>query len=209
MTRISAKQLPGPFDVAALLLAAFTVFWPFHLRGAAANFLENGPVEGLQWTYLLAAVILFLLALRRPGAPTRLSLCGIALFCFNLFIRETNVRGTWAEPYLGAVFTDNRIFYLVALLWIPVVVLALRRFRDTAGELIRWLTTPAGISMLVGCILFVAGELAEKHWFSRKELRTEPIEETLELFAGYAILLAGYLTLRPSLSKPPGGSTRR
>lgn len=201
-----AVERPRTFYLAAVLLTAFTLVWPFWFWNDAASFAENGPVEGLQSVYLIAATLLALLALRRPGPLTRTAICGIALLFFNLFVREMQVRGTWAEPYIGALFLHSRIFYILAILWIAVVGFGLRRFDENATDAIRWLMGPAGIALIVGGALYFAGDRAEKHW----RHWGEPIEETLDLYASYFILLSGYLTLRfSSLSKRRGMADRQ
>ncbi|MDX7953200.1 hypothetical protein P7D22_18715 [Lichenihabitans sp. Uapishka_5] len=191
--------LPSIWGRTTILIAAaalFTLAWPLLHWGNPAAFDENGAVEGLQSIYLAIAVGLFLWAARHPAPLTRLPLAGIALFTFNLLIRETDVRGTWAAPYLGPVFLHGRMFYYLAGLWTALVATTCVALRPTAHDLIRWITGHGGIAMVTGCLLYVAGDVAEKHGFFPDAARSEALEESFELWACFAIMLSGWLTLR-------------
>lgn len=174
----------------------FTLIWPLLHWGHPAAYDENGAVEGLQSVYLAIAVGLFLWAARNPAPLTRVPLAGIALFTFNLLIRETDVRGTWAEPYLGALFLHGRMFYFLAGLWTAVIGTVCVAIRPTVRDLVRWTSGIAGIAMVTGCLLYVAGDVAEKHRIFADAERSEALEETFELWACYAILISAWLTAR-------------
>lgn len=178
--------------IAALTLA--TLVWPIWHFDDARWFVENGPIEGQQLIYLLLATGIFALSLRGARPLARLELLGITLFCFNLAVREADVRGP-LEAYLGFLYAGGRIFYVVALLWAPVVAAGLCRFQPTALHLIAWLRMPAGLAMIAGGALFLGGELAEKGLILSRapDMR---LEETLELYASFAIFLSACLTFR-------------
>jgi hypothetical protein len=175
--------------ISALML--LTIVWPIWNFNDARWFAVNGPVEGPQIVYLMLATAIFAFSFRGAKPLTRLEICGITLFCFNLVVREADVRGP-LEPYLGFLFAGGRIFYIVAVLWVPVVGVGLYRLKPTLRHLFTWLCMPAGIAMIVGGVLFVGGELAEKGLLSRAPNMS--LEETLELYASFAIFLSACLT---------------
>ncbi|SER20735.1 hypothetical protein SAMN05216548_11335 [Faunimonas pinastri] len=195
---MSRQTLPMlAMDVAVGLLLLVVAAAPFLLWSDVSNFRENGPAEGPQSIFLLCATVFFLFTLARSHRLTRLEIAGISLFCFNLFIRETDIRHTWAEPILGSHFT-KQAFVVLAVAWLVVVGFSLLRFKQTATDLLRWLISPAGILMIAGLLLYLSGDRAEKHGFFPDADRSESLEESLELYGSFVIFLSGYVWFRLS-----------
>ena len=196
--RLLAAQadLGRHFDLylAAFIIAAISVqtalFFDWN------NFYEeNAPAEMAQNVFLLLASLFFLAAaIADLNRVARLSLGGLALFCFTAFIREVDIKGTALGDCLGR-FTELELHFVAAGLAALALITASRRhFAVSVRGMMRWACASAGRWFLVGAAFYLLGDAAEKNFFSSGEGKSEMIEETLEQAATMFFALAASLT---------------
>lgn len=205
LSRIYAQS--GPNRVLALCLLVVTCVQIVVCFGTIDYYAENALFELSQDVFLFTgAALFFASAVRATNRVSRLALLGLTLFCLSILFRELDVRGTFAEPYLGAALQNRFHYVFLGILWLSLLLLSLRHFRLSVVIVLRWLLTFSGALMISGILFYVLGDVAEKRFFTGNPAWSEMLEESIEQLGTLFILLSAWVALRRPLyarTSPP------
>lgn len=160
---------------------------------------ENAPSEMAQNVFLMLASLFFLAsAIADLDRIARLSLYGLALFCFTAFVREVEIEGA-LDDFLDPVTRYELHYVTIGIVGLAIVAASFRHFGASVRGAVSWLRTNAGRWLLVGAGFYLLGDASEKNLFSSDKNVSQMIEETLEQTATMFFLLSAALTFaRPS-----------
>lgn len=184
-------------DFAAVALFTIVCLQTYVCFGTIAYYLENGLFETCQNLFLLAGAVFYFLAARRaPEAVSRSFWLALTIFCMCILFRELEIRGTRYEEALGAAFESRLHYVFLGVLWIALLVGSWGHVLKTISLAPRWVMFGPGRILLVGSVLYVLGDIAEKHIFTGDHDVSEMIEESFEQLGTLFIFFSSYVTLR-------------
>ncbi|MEQ8283948.1 MAG: hypothetical protein RIC04_13560 [Parvibaculum sp.] len=156
---------------------------------------ENAPSEMAQNVFLLLASLFFLAAaIADLDRIARLSLYGLALFCFTAFVREVEIEGTALGDVLDPAMRYDLDYMAIVIVALVIVAASFRHLGASVRGALSWLCTNAGRWLLVGVVFYLLGDASEKSLFSSEKSINQMIEETLEQTATMFFLLSATLT---------------
>ncbi|MES1989410.1 MAG: hypothetical protein V4441_00480 [Pseudomonadota bacterium] len=169
--------------------------------GDISYYLENGLFEICQNFFLLMAAGLYFQAARTaPEHISRSFWLALTIFCMCILFRELDVRGTRFETQIGPVFDYHIHYGFLGVLWIALLIGSWGHVIKTLLLTPRWLVKGSGRVLLIGCALYVLGDIAEKHFLTGDPDFSEMMEETFEQLGTMFIFLSAYVSLRKRAS---------
>lgn len=196
--RPAAKPVFGrAFDfaiVAGVILVCAQIYFCF---GDISYYLENGLFESCQNLFLLLGAVLYFQAARTaPDTVSRSFWLALTIFCMCILFRELDVRGTRYEASLGPIFEHRFHYGFLGLLWFALLITSWGHVIETLRLTPRWLVRGSGRVLLIGCALYVLGDIAEKHFLTGDPDFSEMMEESFEQLGTMFIALSAYVPLR-------------
>ncbi|MGV8995679.1 MAG: hypothetical protein ACOH12_01885 [Parvibaculaceae bacterium] len=184
-------------DVVIVLGVVIICVQTYYCFGDISYYLENGLFETCQNLFLfLAAVLYFQAARTAPDVVSRSFWLAMTIFCMCVLFREMDVRGTRLEPLLGPVFNRHLHYGFLGVLWIALLIGSWGHVWRTILLTPRWSLTSGGLVFLAGCVLYVMGDIAEKHFMTGDPDVSEMLEETFEQLGTMFLCLSAYVSLR-------------
>jgi hypothetical protein len=185
-----------PKGVAALLLwvGFYTLFWAVCFQLGWVTVEENGAIESAQAVLLALAALVFLgVALSHPRGAERLFYVGYVLLCLSFFQRELNVHSLNVSPILVWLGSGIGKKLWMAIAWLWLSILFVRRVRALWPIFTRWLQTLAGHALLLGGLCYVLAGPFDRNLFPQIH-RAVLVEELLEGAACLLIFLSSWLS---------------
>jgi len=136
---------------------------PYCFSRDVKYFHENGVVENWQLAYLGIAVVLYIFMGKNVTGLDRLKFFGLAIFLFTGFVRETDPRATFLEPYIGGFYHHHYQSVIVGLFWLSWFLSACRNFFRIIEYMLKWSFTLPGILSWIGIGLFAVGAVFERY----------------------------------------------
>ncbi len=156
---------------------------------------ENGPSELSQNVFLMLASLLFLAAaIADLDRIARMSLYGLALFCFTTLVREVEIEGTALGDVLDPAMRYDLDYMAIVIVALVIVAASFRHLGASVRGALRWSRSNAGRWLLVGAGIYLLGDVADKNFFSAEKSVNRMIEETLEQTATMFFLLSAAFT---------------
>jgi len=198
LTMPAARPVFGrAFDITILAFIVLVGVQTYYCFGDISYYLENGLFETCQNIFLfLGAVLYFQAARTAPDTVSRSFWLALTIFCMCILFRELDVRGTRLEPLLGPVFNHHIHYISLGVLWIALLIGSWGHVIQTLLLTPRWLVKGSGRVLLVGCALYVLGDIAEKHFLTGDPDFSEMMEESFEQLGTLFIFLSAYVPLR-------------
>jgi len=185
------------FDIAIVLGIILVCVQTYYCFGDISYYLENGLFESCQNIFLFMGAVLYFQAARTaPDTVSRSFWLALTIFCLCILFRELDVRNTRLEPLLGPLFRHHVHYALLGVLWGALLAASWGHVTKTLLLTPRWLVKGSGRVLLVGCALYVLGDIAEKHFLTGDDDFSEMMEETFEQLGTLFIFLSAYVPLR-------------
>jgi len=196
---LTKDRLSDLFMASLFVGACYAIYFYF---GDIDSFQENGLFEtGQNVLFFASGIVFFVTAALADDKAHKSVMCGLALFCMSFLAREVDIRGTSLEPYLGGLSPYRIPYIFLLILWVGLLYVVMRSIGATWQAGVKWLLSIAGGWFLAGAVLYILGDLADKHVFTDGTTnyginRSEMIEEALEFIGTLFVLYASYVSLR-------------
>ena len=178
-------QFIRTFAILAIIVNA-SVIWEVTAKGNHGLYEEGAFIESLTATaFLCGAVFLFATSFFRQNLLRFLTL-SFATVNATAFLREVDVADYNVPSPLRELASNNLKDTILTVVFLGLLLFALKNYRHRVMEALQRLRNPAGLSFLLGGLIFLVSCIAEK-------LDNQFSEELLEANASLAFLCGSLL----------------
>lgn len=153
---------------------------------------ENGPMENLHASFLLAGCCILAVRTARSAGETRILCAGLSLFYLTFLINEMEVKH-FGMPLLLALLDGWGRNLWMGTLWILAAVWFARNRVRTWRLFRNWLPTPAGILLMIAGVVWAFSTVGEKMHLIQPRARGLFVEELLETNGCWLMLVSAVL----------------